>query len=370
VIGYCNHQPDKHLLKPKAPRSEHPCALSWQRYHFSMKPYPHVPENQGHSHEQQPQHWVASAAPDSGLVELPVGGLNTEASTVGLSDPTQGAVSDSPGGIKQRFPLMPVPLTIEVAAHHRQVKADFPFLRAAEGISGPVAAFGLGNGLRARGASWLVCLLASLDCWHDEGLFATDEILNDSDAVEAPVQQEQAHLDSQGSKSAHQHLKHLYHLVPFADSAHGEGVATATEDHIGGGVGEEMSGPGGSLASAYLVFMLGLDPTMIRDPNQVNGDPPSLEAQPFGQKLGQELVDLFLKLIQVFQLTGQFSQDSGSRRCSLKVLARLVDGDRQGRGKDQDIEKVVNLDMTSSPGRRLNEPSPFHPIPAHLPLIG
>jgi hypothetical protein len=119
------------------------------------------------------------------------------------------------------------------------------------------------------------------------------------------------------------------------------------EDPIGGGVGEEMGGTLGGLASAYLLLMLGLDTSMVGNPEQVNSDTPSLEAQPFGQKLGQEVVDLFLQLIQVLQLTGQFSQDGGSRRCSLKVLGRLVDGNAQGRGKEQEVEQVVHLDMAS-----------------------
>lgn len=50
MIGYSDHQPDKHLLEPKAGRPEHSCAPPGQSYHLGMEPYPHVPENQGYSY--------------------------------------------------------------------------------------------------------------------------------------------------------------------------------------------------------------------------------------------------------------------------------------------------------------------------------
>jgi len=346
-MGYLQQQPEKKPSKPEEARLKNPGTLPWQGYHFSMKPYPHVPEDQGYSHEQQPQHWVASAAPDPGLVELPVRGLNTKPATVGLFNPTQRAVPDAPGSIQQGFSLMSAPLSVEVTTYHRQVEAHFPFLRAGQGISGPVTTFGLGDGLGACWPSLRISPLASFDRRHDEGLLAADEIPDDPDAVEASVQQEQADLYPKGSEPAHQGLEDLYHLVSFAHPAYGQGVTAAMKEQVSRGISEEMGSTLGGLAAADLTFILGLDTAMIRDLDQVNGDTPSLEAQPFGQRLGQELVEVAFQLVQVLQLAGQFSQDGSSTRGTLKLLTCLVDGGTGGGSKDQDIEEVFNLDLVS-----------------------
>lgn len=87
---------------------------------------------------------------------------------------------------------------------------------------------------------------------------------------------------------------------------------------------------------------------MIRKSDQVNGNASSPGTQSFGQKFRQPLVEVILKFLEVVQLACQFSQYSGSRGSSLKVLACLVDGDAQGGSKDQNVENVINLNIGST----------------------
>jgi hypothetical protein len=342
VIGHSQHQPEEQPLESKASGFKDPCPLPRQRYHLSMQPDPYIPENQRHSHKQQPQHRITRAGPNSGLVELAVRGFNPEPPPIGLLDPVQGAVSYSPGGIQQGFSLMPMPLSIKVAAHHGQIEADLPLLRAFESVTDPATALELGQRLSTCGPS---CFLSSLSGGgHEERLSPTDQIPNDPDAVKASVQEEQTHLEPKGSEPAHQPLHYLHHPLSSAHPTDGQGIAATTEEHVSGGIGEEMGGAVGGLAAADFLLMLGWDTTVIGEPDQINGNPSSFGTQPLGQQHCQKLVEPRLKLIQVVQLAGQFSQDGGARRCSLQLLAGLVDGDSGSCGKEQDVE----LDLASA----------------------
>jgi hypothetical protein len=288
-----------------------------------MQPYPYVAKNQSHSSKQQPQARITRAGPDFGLMELAVGGLHSEPSPIGLLDPLQGAVAYSPGGIQQRFSLMPTPLPLEVAAHHGQVKANLPILKAAQGIPTPATAFALGQHLNTCGPSFCLSSLPPFSGCHDEGLFTPEEIPNPPDAIEAPVHQEQAHLDPEGFDAAQQSLQHLDHLLSFAHPADSQGITPAPEEHISRGIGEEMGGALGGLAAADFLLVLGLDMAMVGDPDQINGNSSSLGTQPLGQKLSQKQVELLLQALEVVQLAGQFAQDGGRRRRSLQLLAGL-----------------------------------------------
>ena len=103
-----------------------------------MQPDPHIPQDQGHADEQQPQNRLTTPGADARLMPLPIGRFDAKAPPIGRSNPTQGAMRDTPGGIQEGLSPVPPSVAPRIVTDHRQLKFDGALLRAPHGIGGPV----------------------------------------------------------------------------------------------------------------------------------------------------------------------------------------------------------------------------------------
>ena len=126
MLGHLDHQPQQQAGKAQRGRRQAATPTAWLRDHFGMYPHPHVAQHKHHPHDQQPQHRMATARLDLGWMHLAIRRFNAKATPIGLANPGEGPVLNSPGGIQSGLALMASPAALQVVAHDGQIKDGRP----------------------------------------------------------------------------------------------------------------------------------------------------------------------------------------------------------------------------------------------------
>ena len=92
-------------------------------------------------------------------------------------------------------------------------------------------------------------------------------------------------------------------------TAHRQGITTALDHGISGGIGEKMGGAACGFATADLVVMGLIHGAMGGQRDQIDGDAALAFAQALGNHARQEFIDMAFKRVEVVGLLGQGAQD-------------------------------------------------------------
>src|SRR5208283_5780688 len=146
-------------------------------------------QDQGDTHEQQPQQRIPRTRPDPGLMQLAVTALDSETGPIGLVDPLIRRWFQPPIRIHQLLTAMTFPLPPIVAALDTDRHGRFPLLGIGQGITPPTTASPVQEDPGPTGAFGVLDLASPADNRHQKRMAAGLEITDKIDAVKPAIQQ-------------------------------------------------------------------------------------------------------------------------------------------------------------------------------------